>query len=60
MKNPLGEGQTTHDQKADQELRDGAERQAWQAPRLRFVKPQLTERGSMKNVAGGFFGPFSP
>ena len=32
----------------------------WQDPKLEFVEPRLTERGPLKEMAGGFFGTFSP
>jgi len=40
------------------DVQDG--KRAWQAPKLEFVKPVLTERGPVKDLTGGFFGTFSP
>ena len=36
------------------------ERKDWEDPRLSFVEPKLTERGSVKDLTGGFFGTFAP
>jgi len=32
----------------------------WQEPKLRFVKPKLTQHGKLEEVTGQFFGAFSP
>lgn len=37
-----------------------ADRSRWQEPRLKFMEPKLTERGSVKDLTGGFFGTFRP
>jgi hypothetical protein len=39
---------------------EGNGRTPWQEPRLKFVEPTLTERGTVKDLTGGFFGTFSP
>ena len=36
------------------------DRLSWQEPRLKFIEPKLTERGSVKDLTGGFFGTFRP
>ena len=35
-------------------------KQAWEEPKLTFVKPKLTRHGELVKVTGQFFGAFSP
>ena len=43
----------------DPNLKAG-DRAPWQEPRLKFIEPKLAERGSVKDLTGGFFGTFRP
>jgi hypothetical protein len=32
----------------------------WEAPKLTFIEPKLTQHGELTEVTGQFFGGFSP
>jgi hypothetical protein len=48
--------QTGTDARTDQ----GAEKPAFEEPKLTFVEPKLTPRGDLREVTAGFISGFSP